>query len=159
MISGTNILGSDGNITKPCALVWLYLRQGWKIILHSIKVEKGTISTLANDTIPNYQQELLKCQRHYYRTQSVLDETRYRTAHQCLAINTNALSGTTFPVTMRTTPTVTVLHCHNMMGTTDISGTTAPIRLADGVSYFMNTNNPFTVGAVYALDFEASAEL
>ena len=127
--------------------------------IKAIKLEKGCVSTLAMDTVPNYATELLKCQRYFYKTKSVQDETRYRTGHQCIAINTNALSGTAFPITMRTTPTVTVLHCHHMMGTTDISGTTAPIRLSDGVSYFMNTDNPFTIGAVYALDFEASADL
>ena len=67
LISGTRTLTTDYDVTKPCALVWLYLRKGWKIIIHSIKVEKGTVSTLAMDTAPNYATELLKCQRYFER--------------------------------------------------------------------------------------------
>lgn len=35
--------------------------------IYSLKVELGTVSTLAMDTAPNYQQELAKCQRYFQR--------------------------------------------------------------------------------------------
>ena len=35
--------------------------------LRAVKLEIGTVSTLAMDTVPNYQQELAKCQRYYVR--------------------------------------------------------------------------------------------
>ena len=38
----------------------------------AIKLEKGSVSTLAMDTAPNYATELLKCQRYFIRFYSVL---------------------------------------------------------------------------------------
>lgn len=35
------------------------------ISIKAIKLELGSVSTLANDTVPNYQQELAKCQRYF----------------------------------------------------------------------------------------------
>lgn len=35
--------------------------------IYALKVELGTVSTLAMDTEPNYQQELAKCQRYFVR--------------------------------------------------------------------------------------------
>lgn len=42
----------------PC---WLYFPLGWKVIIHAIKLELGSISTLAMDSEPNYALELIKC--------------------------------------------------------------------------------------------------
>ena len=35
--------------------------------IKAVKLEVGSISTLASDTLPNYQQELAKCQRYFVR--------------------------------------------------------------------------------------------
>lgn len=35
------------------------------VTIKAAKLELGTVSTLAMDTVPNYQQELAKCQRYY----------------------------------------------------------------------------------------------
>lgn len=45
----------------------------------AVKLELGTISTLANDVAPNYQQELAKCQR-YYQLFNVHSQYYYPTA-------------------------------------------------------------------------------
>ena len=37
------------------------------ISIKAVKLELGTVSTLAQDTAPNYQQELAKCQRYFKR--------------------------------------------------------------------------------------------
>ena len=36
-------------------------------VIRAVKLELGSVSTLAMDTVPNYQQELAKCQRYFQR--------------------------------------------------------------------------------------------
>lgn len=36
-------------------------------VIEAVKLEIGTTSTLANDTVPNYAEELAKCQRYYWQ--------------------------------------------------------------------------------------------
>lgn len=69
--------------------------------IKAVKLELGTVSTLANDTAPNYQQELAKCQRYFIR----LDGNP--TAGGCYtATNTRFAASFPLPVTMRATPTL-----------------------------------------------------
>lgn len=69
--------------------------------VRAIKLEYGTASTLANDTAPNYQMELLKCQRYYYQGimpvyfQKALQASRYHTVIY-------------YPIRMRIRPSITV---------------------------------------------------
>ena len=57
-------------------LVWLHTGTGGFMVactnsstytIRAVKLELGSISTLALDTAPDYTTELLKCQRYYYR--------------------------------------------------------------------------------------------
>lgn len=75
------------------------------ITIRAVKIELGTVSTLAQDTAPNYQQELAKCQRYFQRTYSIAgapigfgisqDNNRFRITK-------------VLPVPMRGTPTVSI---------------------------------------------------
>ena len=73
------------------------------ITIRAVKLELGSVSTLALDVAPDYTTELLKCQRYYFRNTSTENY-----AH--IAIGT-AMSTTSvyivlpIPVPMRTTPT------------------------------------------------------
>ena len=67
------------------------------------KLEEGSVSTLANDGPPDYQQELARCQRVFYR----IGKATYLTACQVLAENSsNAYGLMKLPVPMRKQPTV-----------------------------------------------------
>ena len=73
------------------------------ITIKAVKLELGSVSTLANDTAPNYQQELAKCQRYFVRftgTSSI--------GTGFAQTSTKAWITTTLPVPMRTQPTVTL---------------------------------------------------
>ena len=74
------------------------------ISFKAIKLEKGSVSTLAMDTAPNYQQELAKCQRYYYRIgDDGYNMIGYGPTHD------GVLSFMTFlPVPMRDTPTISL---------------------------------------------------
>lgn len=71
--------------------------------LKAVKLELGTVSTLAMDTAPNYAEELLKCQRYFYKAMGNLS------AGYTLDTNLGqARIGVPVPVRMRTTPTVSM---------------------------------------------------
>ena len=71
--------------------------------LKAIKLELGSVSTLAMDTAPNYAEELLKCQWYFYKAMGNLS------AGYTLDTNLGqARIGVPVPVRMRTTPTVSM---------------------------------------------------
>ena len=64
------VSGSTGTVTftnSNCKHIFVYVNAGSSITLKAVKLEKGSISTLALDTAPNYATELLKCQRYFVR--------------------------------------------------------------------------------------------
>lgn len=86
--------------TRPCfAIAPLGKR------INAVKIELGSISTLANDTAPNYAEELLKCQRYYYRLRSAIG--------RMYGVNTKAWMTVELPVQMAKVPTL-VLHPTNL---------------------------------------------
>lgn len=95
------------NTATNLFLAWLYLRKGWKITIHSFKCEKGSISTLAMDTIPNYQQELAKCQRYFVRY-TCPDNTYMPIAFGRVQTATEFRCPYILSVPMRAKPTVTI---------------------------------------------------
>jgi len=73
------------------------------LAIKAVKLELGSVSTLAQDTAPNYQQELAKCQRYFVRffgTSSV--------GTGFAQTSTTAWITTVLPVPMRTQPTLTL---------------------------------------------------
>ena len=62
--SATGVVPSDFTGTSFRALCFI-LNAGASITVRAVKLERGTVSTLANDAAPNYQQELAKCQRYF----------------------------------------------------------------------------------------------
>lgn len=71
------------------------------IVIESVKLERGAVSTLANDTAPNYAEELAKCQRYFqlFKTQSLrkTDKDDFRpTMRVNPAASTITIGGTTY---------------------------------------------------------------
>ena len=153
MMIGTKTLPSESDTTKPCALVWLYIQAGWKIKIHSIKVEKGTVSTLANDIEPNYQQELAKCQRYYYELNNNDGWCPMGHGH----FRSDSIAEVLFkhPVEMRTSPTITLNNINGVTmsypfaGGTDILPTSMEVNLSTKreASLLFNTPNVATVNS------------
>ena len=77
---------------------------GSTVSVRAVKLEVGSVSTLANDVAPNYTTELLKCQRYFKRIQA-----KENAAHLTIGA---AITATTvyaiipLPVPLRTTPTL-----------------------------------------------------
>lgn len=87
----------------------------------AIKLEKGSISTLAMDTAPNYAEELLKCQRYFYRYKAN-DSSAYMGMGGIQSTN-NLRFILNLPTTMRIAPAITYSGSFNIadFGASNIS--------------------------------------
>ena len=67
-IGGMNVgLGLYGKDTTPHAALYFGTSQTGSLTIKAIKLELGSVSTLANDTPPDYGEEFLKCLRYFQR--------------------------------------------------------------------------------------------
>ena len=108
----------------------------------AVKLELGSVSTLANDVAPNYAEELLKCQRYFLRIKG------YYTAYQTASSAVPYQLFVQFPVVMRAVPTISnVVY----VGTAQASGITADYS---SMVRFYSTSGGFTLDS-----FNASADL
>jgi hypothetical protein len=130
-------------------------------VFSRIKLESGSISTLANDPPSEYGVELQKCLRYYW------DSTAPNFGAGGIAIVNNALmTNLRFPVPMRITPTCTFYnsgtanHVRSTNVGTDIAiTTTATYANQYGINFFTVSGTPFTVGQGYDFRVIASADL
>ena len=136
----------------------IYIQSGQSVTIHSTKLELGSVSTLAMDTVPNYATELLKCQRYFYKTMITIKSDSQTTSKLSVATNTNFLTGVDFPVQMRDIPTYSNVKAQDFFGTTLIDGIVFETSTKDGVCRFYK-QNAFTQDTWYYMQFEASADL
>lgn len=104
-MSGTIALQINGGATLVTGGAWQGYSNPQKI--RAIKLELGSISTLALDTAPNYATELLKCQRYFQRHVQNSNISLIGYALPNLSGNLLTTSIRLF-VPMRTIPTVSV---------------------------------------------------
>lgn len=75
--------------------------------IRAIKLEKGTVSTLAMDTVPNTASELLKCQRYFVRLKAESSKNYVRFGIGVVADTNNRIhTMINTPVVMRALPKV-----------------------------------------------------
>lgn len=133
------------------------VKTGKSVTIRAIKLEIGDVSTLARDPRPEYAIELAKCRRYFYKTLQFDDNGANISPNQCLAVSTTRLQGIKFPAEMRANPTITINKVNELGSSTAITGVTSQWTSKEGISYFSIANA--TVGNLYIIDFEASAEL
>lgn len=109
MHSKSGSCGDFSSYTDGDVKVLIGLDSGESITIRAIKLELGSVSTLAMDTAPNYQQELAKCQRYFVR----FSAKDYHGSYAALAMGwvdattrTNAMMLLSTPVPMRTRPII-----------------------------------------------------
>lgn len=126
------------------------------------KLELGPIQTLAHkedDTwvlneIPNYGEELRKCQRYYFKTSDA----------QMESISAVALDSTTlfcwarFPTTMRANIALSNVIARNAETGETITGLTTVSLGPNGIAK-LSKSEAFTAGKFYQLSYEASAAI
>lgn len=107
--------------TTHLAFLFYVVHKDDEISLRAFKLELGSISTLAMDTAPNYAEELLKCQRYFYRYKAN-DSSGYMGMGGIQSTN-NLRFILNLPTTMRQSPTITYSGSFNIadFGASNIS--------------------------------------
>ena len=151
LYSKTGILGDASTLSTNGLKVLISLDAGESITFKAIKLELGSRSTLANDTVPNYQQELAKCQRYFFKPSEM--------SYTVQAVSDSYIYGCRFPVKMRLTPSITNIRAQDFFHQSSMitSGFNHSSN-ADSIISIQNTS-AFTKGVTYYIDFEASADL
>lgn len=111
------------------------------VIVTAVKLELGSVSTLANDAPPNFAEELAKCQRYFYKYNGL-------TTASALAGSTVTACTIPFPVTMRGTPAVSGITYY------DEKQSTGQGAFVSGVRFYNSSSVSFSVTG-----FSASADL
>lgn len=124
-----------------------------EITVYSMKLELGSVSTLANDTPPDYGTELAKCQRYFVRLKYT--DTGKQVGFGYMYNTTQARILIPTPVTMRVAPTVTTTNLGgafrvNAGGTylTPSSASATTTALPNGVNINFGTSSAGTSGAI-----------
>jgi hypothetical protein len=131
-------------------------------IIRAIKLELGSVSTLAMDTAPNYTTELAKCQRYFYRMYAGTGSNPWIAIGMVWSSN---IFNTIVPIPpMRTSPTIT---CGDLSDLIASKGSTAtnPKTISSLVPAAFDTckrqmviavhcnETDLTMGSMYALKF------
>lgn len=116
--------------------------------VRAVKLELGTVSTLANDVAPNYTTELLKCQRYFYR---ILSNSSSAFIAVGFMADLHTFYGTiNLPVLMRGTPTSLfggVLQLYTTGGTEDVSTLLINMRSPQILTIAATIGNSLTVNS------------
>ena len=92
---------------KNIGVIATALKDNVPFKIKAMKLELGSVSTLAQDTAPNYQQELAKCQRYFQRIKRGSTYTN-SIGFGFASSETLARIFIPLPVEMRATPTATI---------------------------------------------------
>lgn len=118
--SGTVVLGSGDTVILQNGIVRVLWTESGKALyiyniapdnhsigIKAVKLEYGTVSTLANDTVPDYATELLKCQRYYVKYTSLNGSALFGIGYNMKNTNLGYVS-IPLSVPLRTLPTMVV---------------------------------------------------
>lgn len=118
------------------------------------KLEKGTVSTLANDVPPDYGTELAKCQRYFIRLSNTTNYAVFGTGHAASASVVYVF--VPLPVTMRTSPakSISTVGDFRLIGNGQtVSMTDIGVRIAteNGVTLQTSGSTGLTTYQTYSL--------
>ena len=114
VINGVTVrLYLNYNTTTMAVSMYMASGQAGSFTIKACKLEKGSVSTLANDAPPNYAEELLKCQRYFIRLNAPYTGNGFAVG-RAVTDGTNCRVFFPLPVTLRTSPTVSVSGLANL---------------------------------------------
>lgn len=141
----------DFSVSDGVYLVRLVLYDDMTI--RAVKLELGSVSTLANDAPPDYGTELLKCQRHC-RVLSATTGGYVALGYAMSATNFRIQ----FPFAMRTAPNVSFSGTINLNGVNAVTAISSTGSFSDFVSLNI-TSSGLTTGSTYLLNITSGAKI
>ena len=100
---GADNMGMTVEFNSYMTYAWVTIRN-FTTNSHTVKAAKlelGSVSTLAQDTAPNYATELLKCQRYFVRLEGSIGTGYFKNTTECSCL-------CPIPVPMRANPSLTM---------------------------------------------------
>lgn len=130
---------------------------GSEFTIRAVKLEVGTVSTLANDVEPNQATELLKCQRYFYRLKALSSFAFFSSG--IMGDATTYWGIINLPVPMRATPQVTSAGSVYIRQATNVlvSSITCALRFQNILSIFAVTATSLTAGAAALLALDSTS--
>jgi hypothetical protein len=149
---------SSGDVFEPIFGDWYFqisvyggilsvyiIKRSWTLTplekIRSVKLELGSVSTLANDPPADFGEELRKCQRYFYAL-NCFGKGWPLFGYGFSTSTTNSVVGIPIPVTMRIPPTVT------FTGTIRINKTTSKVAVSS-ISESQTTANNVMVNVTH----------
>ena len=137
-------------------------------LIRAAKLEIGSVSTLANDVMPNYTDELLRCQRYFYRLSAGSSRGNFGFS-QIAGDSSTIYFCVQMPVPMRVSPSFTA-SSDDCIGASRSTGTNAISSISVGkltewaentkvILRVKYTQNDVTTGTPYALFLAANSYL
>lgn len=107
------------------------------VLIHAVKLELGSVSTLANDVPPEYGEELLKCLRYQWIVNA---ESVYGVVGDATVTtqNTEAMMVVHYPVPMNKVPTLSVSGAFRTVGG---NGSTVQVGSVTSMAVTSNASN------------------
>ncbi len=139
------------NSTTGVAEITVDVYASKSISIKAVKLELGSVSTLAMDTAPNYATELLKCQRYFVRLKPAFDGYASFSGLGFVFSATGTRAPIDLPVAMRATPAISKSGAIGFIGITSAgiiilsSADIQSLTLFDDVSHWH-----FMIGLVHA---------
>lgn len=163
-ITKNGLFSASGSVFTGQQKVTFALSPGAELTILAAKLELGPTQTLAHqdaagswvlNEVPKGGDELRECQRYHFNSKSAQNS-----AFLMRATSSSYLFGTcTFPVTMRTTPSVQLLSYRDpSTGTVITAGGVVSQITSDGFCVVYDAEK-FTAGSIYQVNFSASADL
>lgn len=163
---GTSIRGTYGSSYLSIGLM---VASGATVPLRAFKLEFGSVSTLANDTPPNYAEELRKCQ-YYYREFSATGTAAVGIAWAYSATAASFPNMFGIDNTMRVSPTVTASGSFSvqtqggsLIAVTSVQKASDPTKSVLNVNFMvasgLTTNQPVRIIADNGAKIAFSADL
>lgn len=134
-----------------------YIYTDVNVTIRAVKLERGTVSTLANDVAPNYTTELLECQRYFYRLKAL---SAYAFFSSGVMGDATAYWGIiNLPVPMRATPQITSAGSVYIRQGTNVltSNITCELRSPNILSIFAVSATSLTAGAAALLLLDSTS--
>ena len=161
--NGEKIYSIALNPTDNVVRVQFDITAGCSITLKAVKLESGYVSTLANDSEPNYAVELVKCQRYYLR---IGGKATFANAIGVASSDTAVNFIIPIPVSLRTYGTADITYGGNLFAA--LSSNSSDKFSITGVTLAGVQKNCFWViaetsgvtrGSAYYLRFEGSSSV
>lgn len=153
--SGAKIYSTALNPTGNVSRVQFTISAGCSITMKAVKLEIGSVSTLANDIPPGYGEQLARCQRYYQRIANISASSKALLGQAFATTATLASIILPLPTAMRGISAVSAsgiqISPNTSSNATNVSSVDSLVSASPYNTKSINLGGTFTQGQVYSV--------